>query len=217
MSVADDYGRFHAVPKLLRASLYPLQIDRVSDSDIGKWITACVTAGLVRVYPASDGKCYIEILKFGQQVRARSKFPPPDNESPPLQTSDNSCLQPKTVVHLGGGVFEGEGEGSSEPPRASAEPAVLKFPVTGDPESKEWSLVQSHIDSLSLAFPSLDVLGQSRQALSWVDANPSKRKTARGMKAFLHRWMERTANKNGSNGNGHGPGGSRPNSLEVRL
>lgn len=79
MSVVDDYGRFHTSPKILRASLYPLQIDKVSDSDIGKWITGCVTAGLVRVYPASDGKRYLELLKFGQQIRSKSKFPEPSD------------------------------------------------------------------------------------------------------------------------------------------
>jgi len=81
MSVVDDFGRFYASPKLLRAACYPLHIDKVSDSDIGKWLTACVTAALVRVYPASDGKRYLELVKFGQQVRAKSsKFPSPDSD-----------------------------------------------------------------------------------------------------------------------------------------
>lgn len=76
MSVVDDFGRFYASPKLLRASCYPLHIDKVSDSDIGKWLSACETAALVRVYPASDGKRYLEVLNFKQQVRAKeSKFP----------------------------------------------------------------------------------------------------------------------------------------------
>jgi hypothetical protein len=75
MSVVDDHGRYYASEKLLRASCYPLQIDKVSDADIGKWLTETVTAALVSVYPASDGKRYLEILKFGQQVRSRSKFP----------------------------------------------------------------------------------------------------------------------------------------------
>lgn len=76
MSVVDDFGRYYASPKLLRAACYPLHIDKVSDSDIGKWLTACVNAALVRVYPAQDGKSYLELLNFKQQVRAKeSKFP----------------------------------------------------------------------------------------------------------------------------------------------
>lgn len=76
MSAVDDFGRYYANPALLRAMLYPLQIDKVSDSDIAKWLTACVNAALVRVYPAKDGKRYLELLDFRQQVRAKeSKFP----------------------------------------------------------------------------------------------------------------------------------------------
>jgi hypothetical protein len=102
MSVADDYGRFHSTPKLIRSACYPLQIDKVSDADIGKWLTECVTAALVSVYPASDGKRYVQIVKFGQQVRSKSKFPDP------LQTPDNSCKQLLADVHLVGGVVEVE-------------------------------------------------------------------------------------------------------------
>lgn len=98
MSVVDDFGRYYASPKLLRAACYPLHIDKVSDSDIEKWLAACETAALVRVYCAADeaadrkgspmcGKPaggsgaptqrrYLEMLKFRQQVRAKeSRFP----------------------------------------------------------------------------------------------------------------------------------------------
>ena len=78
-SVVDDYGRFHANPSLLRAACYPLQLDKVGNQDVAKWLTACVRAGLVRAYTV-EGKQYLEVVKFGQHVRAKeSKFPhPPD-------------------------------------------------------------------------------------------------------------------------------------------
>ncbi len=76
-SVVDDYGRYDGRPTLLRAHLYPLKIDRVSDADVGKWLTECVTAGLVSVYQVS-GQQYLEVFKFGQRVRAdKSKWPSP--------------------------------------------------------------------------------------------------------------------------------------------
>jgi len=107
MSVVDDYGRFHASTKLLRSACYPLQFDKVSDADIGKWISKCETAGLVSVYPAPDGKRYLQILKFGQQQRSKSKFPDP---IPP----DNSCKQLLANAHLDvfgdGDVFGVEGD-----------------------------------------------------------------------------------------------------------
>lgn len=114
MSVADDHGRFHAAPKLIRAACYPLLIDKVSDADIGKWLTACVTAALVSVYPASDGKRYLQIIKFGQQVRAKSKFPEPsDSDAERLLAIDIKREQAPADAHLGEGG--GGGDVSTEP------------------------------------------------------------------------------------------------------
>lgn len=76
MSVVDDFGRYYADHGMLRAACYPRQLNKVSDSDVGKWLSSCSDAGLVRVYPAEDGERYLELEKFGQQVRAKkSKFP----------------------------------------------------------------------------------------------------------------------------------------------
>jgi hypothetical protein len=78
MSVVDDFGRYYADAGLLRAHCYPRQLSKVTDADIGKWLTSCVNAGLVSVYPAQDGERYLHLLDFGQQVRAKkSKFPDP--------------------------------------------------------------------------------------------------------------------------------------------
>lgn len=77
-SVVDDFGRYHADYTLLHAACYPRQLNKVSDSDIGKWLHACEVAGLVRVYAADDGESYLEVCDFGQQIRAKkSKFPDP--------------------------------------------------------------------------------------------------------------------------------------------
>lgn len=76
MSVVDDFGRYYADAGMLRAACYPRQLNKVSDSDVGKWLQGIEAAGLVRVYPAQDGERYLEVLDFNQQVRAKkSKFP----------------------------------------------------------------------------------------------------------------------------------------------
>jgi len=80
LSVVDDFGRYYADVGMLRAACYPRQLNKVSDSDVGKWLGSCSDAALVRVYPAQDGESYLEVVKFDQQIRAKkSKFPnPPD-------------------------------------------------------------------------------------------------------------------------------------------
>lgn len=99
-SVVDDFGRYYADLGLLRAGCYPRQLTKVSDSDIGKWLRACVDAALVRVYPAKDGESYLEVLDFGQQVRAKkSKFPDP------LSTCVADAAQTQSNAHLDVSVF----------------------------------------------------------------------------------------------------------------
>lgn len=81
MSVVDDFGRYYADPGMLRAACYPRMLNKVSDSDVGKWLTVCVTAALVRVYEAQDSERYLELLDFKQQMRAKnSKFPQPRSD-----------------------------------------------------------------------------------------------------------------------------------------
>lgn len=100
-SVVDDFGRYYADLGLLRAGCYPRQLTKVSDSDIGKWLRACVDAALVRVYPAKDGESYLEVFDFGQQVRAKkSKFPDP------LSTCVADAKQVQADAHLDVSVSE---------------------------------------------------------------------------------------------------------------
>lgn len=77
MSVVDDFGRYDGRPAVLRASLYALKVDRVSEPDIGKWIRECEEAALVRRYTVA-AKPYLELQKFEQKIRAvKSKWPDP--------------------------------------------------------------------------------------------------------------------------------------------
>lgn len=82
MSKVDDFGRFSADVRLLRAALYPLKLDKVSDRDTQGWLQATEKAGLVKVYEV-DGKSFLELQKFNQRVRSsESKYPaPPENDS----------------------------------------------------------------------------------------------------------------------------------------
>ncbi|MGA5724594.1 hypothetical protein ACPCHQ_11720, partial [Ralstonia thomasii] len=76
LSVVDDFGRYFANPKLLRSACYPLK-DTITAESITRWLDECVRAGLLVVY-RDDNKDYLEVDRFGQQVRAKtSKYPNP--------------------------------------------------------------------------------------------------------------------------------------------
>jgi hypothetical protein len=106
---------------------------------------------------------------------------------------------------------EEEVDTSTETDKPSAvvvaiEPPVLEFPCDGNP--KTWGLVESQVADWSKAYPSLDVLGECRKALAWVNATPEHKKTARGMSKFLVNWFSRTQNRGSSNGNNTPQNGS---------
>jgi hypothetical protein len=80
MSAADDYGRFHGDPRLVRARCYPLTVEDHPLDEIEADLKALSIrrAGtvLVTLYEV-DGKKYLQINNFGQRIQAKSKFPEP--------------------------------------------------------------------------------------------------------------------------------------------
>lgn len=130
MSVADDYGRFYALPALIRAACYPLLIDKVKETDISAWLDACVDAGLLRVYVVEDGKRYIEIFGFGQRLQSKSKYPQPsasDGESPQSTVEHGGSRGETALVGVGVGV-----EGGVERARKRAIPTQRRKPEQTD-------------------------------------------------------------------------------------
>lgn len=82
---------------------------------------------------------------------------------------------------------------------ASAEPAVLEFPTVGL-HGVVWGLTKTQITEWQALFPSLDVLAEARAALAWVQANPGRRKTSKGMLRFLVGWLTRSCDRGNRNG-----------------
>lgn len=91
---ADDFGCFHANPKLIKGALFPLR--DIKDSDISKWLDECHKAGLIAFYSESS-KTYLFIKNFGQRLRTMKKrFPQPNDSNlltnggnPPPETKRN--------------------------------------------------------------------------------------------------------------------------------
>jgi len=73
----DDFGCFYGDSRLLRANLFPLQMEKVKDRHVLKWFSEILNAGLIISYE-SDGKQYIQIQDFRQRLdKAKSRFPKP--------------------------------------------------------------------------------------------------------------------------------------------
>jgi len=121
MNRADDYGRFHANPALLRASLFPLQLDRYSESDVKQMLSECTAPAphpLIIIY---DGGKHLQIMNFKQQTRSPSKFPEPSQDELLIKCEANAT-QPTNPM-----CSESESESKAES-KALAPPyaAILK-------------------------------------------------------------------------------------------
>jgi hypothetical protein len=109
-----------------------------------------------------------------------------------------SMEYPPGIPAVSGKGMEGNGkEGNKDSPEpdvpAPVPVAILSFPIVGG-GLKAWPFTAECRTELSSAFPDLDVLAESRKALAWVQSNPGRRKTAKGMKKYLFGWMDRAQN-----------------------
>lgn len=95
---ADDHGRFHANPPLLKAALFPLKANK-RVTDIALQLAACERAGVLRCYVDAQGRQLLQVAKWRDAKKyKRSLYPPPEgqtnfllveekNNSPPVQRS----------------------------------------------------------------------------------------------------------------------------------
>lgn len=143
MSVVDDHGRFYGNHALIRAACYPLKLDKVSDSDIGKWLQVTEKAGLVRQYLATDGKRYIQLIDFGQRIQAKSKFPEPDGEAPKLTVIHGGSPEVTEENRLvGDGVEDEGGNTRARKPRATKTLLPDDFGISD--RVKAWAQEKGH-------------------------------------------------------------------------
>jgi len=94
MNRVDDFGRHSANTALLRAALFPLQLTKVSESDVSKLLLECEKCGLLKAWVSEDdGKPYLVLSKWEKGRALKSKYPaPPAHVLEFLQTSANKCL-----------------------------------------------------------------------------------------------------------------------------
>ena len=70
--------------------------------------------------------------------------------------------------------------------------AILEFPIKG---GGVWRLMPGQLDRWTATYPRVDVLGQLRIALDWLETHPARMKTERGMPAFCSGWLKRETRK----------------------
>jgi HNH endonuclease len=82
-TVADDFGRFEADPRVLLSACFPLRAGRLKVEQVAKWLKELVLVELVSVYIVGGKRFGVfTTWEKHQRIRAKhSKFPPPSSDS----------------------------------------------------------------------------------------------------------------------------------------
>lgn len=199
---ADRDGRLEDRPLRFKAQILPYD-----NCDIGELLNQLALHKFIVRYSV-HGNNFIQINTFGVHQNPHANepscgFPSPScqnaihsnqNASDSLQTQAIPLSLVPSSLPLTPSI---DSLDSSEPPSASSEPPMLTFPTNG--KQKSWNLVRAKFAEYGESFPGMDVLAECRAALQWCRDNPSRRKTANGMPAFLGRWLSK-ANDRGARG-----------------
>jgi hypothetical protein len=180
----DDFGRFTANRSLLRASIFPLQLDKVRDSDMPRLLAECEKAGLLFVYSA-DSKTWLVVNKWEKGRAATSKVPPPpvhicermktfvygcsqiQTDAPDSDTDSDTDTDSDPSATPSGATGERVPAAAKEPPATKSKPrernALLDALATvggGDPTqvpAGRWSAVQRCLRDIKSVCPEVTV------------------------------------------------------------
>ncbi len=80
-------------------------------------------------------------------------------------------------------------------PEPTHAPAVISLPLN---DKSFHSVCQSDIDSWKELYPAVDILRELKKMKGWLDSNPTKRKTKRGISRFINSWLARAQDSGGN-------------------
>jgi len=85
----------------------------------------------------------------------------------------------------------------SDPKESAPNPSGILLPLV------DKSLYNVPMDKIALwreTYPAVDIEQELRRMIAWLDSNPTKRKTRKGIERFINNWLARTQDSGGSKG-----------------
>jgi hypothetical protein len=181
----------NAAAELIGALIESGWIDRHQDGSlwVHDWLEHCPTW----VKGVAANKIAREKNVCGTKCGTKSPTKS-DTKSPTKSTTGVATTLPyltlpyltKEEIHLPGP----EATGLPRPENPNAE--ILTAPLA---DGTSWTITQPMLEDWTRSFPGLEVRGQILGAVAWLEANPKKRKTAKGMPRFLTSWLLRTVSR----------------------
>lgn len=198
----DDAGRGDARPAIIKGRVFPFR-ERLSIKDIDAALQALAAKGCVALYKV-DGRPYFWFPGWAKHQRIRDckpKYPgPPENDESfgfaatcgELRQPASSCgkLRPESNPNPNPNP---NAEGSAE--AASGSTPVITLPLN---DKTDYPVSEEQCQEWAGLYPAVDVIQQLREMRGWLLSNPTKRKTRRGVQAFVTRWLAKEQDKGGA-------------------
>lgn len=120
-----------------------------------------------------------------------------ENDVSVCRNQKNVCINDiREVKGSKGKVREGKGSKRDicAEPEPSHAPPVISLMLN---DRSLHDVCQSDIDVWKELYPAVDILQELRKMKGWLDSNPTKRKTKKGISRFINSWLARTQDNGG--------------------
>lgn len=84
---------------------------------------------------------------------------------------------------------------SPEPDKSAPDQSGIKLPLN---DKTYYDVPLSDIELWKDTYPAVDVEGELKRMIAWLESNPTKKKTRRGITRFINSWLSRTRDRGGS-------------------
>lgn len=84
-----------------------------------------------------------------------------------------------------------------EPEKSAPTPSGILLPLN---DKSFYDVPQDKITLWRETYPAVDIEQELRRMIAWLDSNPTKRKTRKGIERFINNWLARTQDSGGSKG-----------------
>lgn len=189
-TLADDAGRLRGSSRMLASLLYPYDDD--ANKHIDKWLDQLSSEGCIARYEVA-GTHYVQILKWLDHQKIDK---PSQSKLPPFTDASRGLAKTLEASPLEGNGVEGNGKGMevSATPQ-SVEPPAITIPLV---DKSEYPVTAQAIAEWETTYPGVNVMQELREMRAWSVANPTNRKTSRGVAAFIVRWLSKEQDKGGT-------------------
>lgn len=85
----------------------------------------------------------------------------------------------------------------SEPEESAPSSSGINLPLN---DNSCYDVPLSKIEFWKETYPAVDVRQELRRMIAWLDSNPTKQKTRKGVERFINNWLARTQDSGGSKG-----------------